>query len=117
MARRGGLFLPRWLRHRYLLAAEALLVMDVLLRLLEHLLVQTGWRPWVIVLIVMVLVVGLLGVVVLAMERLARSSVEAVHDLIRHLPLPIPLLVVHIVVFGGCFLAIAWDLGLLRRIW
>lgn len=108
---------PAFLRPRYLLTAEVLLAIDLILRLLERALVASGWPPGIQVLLIMALVVGAFGSILLVIEHLAKRSLKASQEVLRGLPLPTPPLLVHLLVLVGLFVAYAWELALLESLW
>ncbi len=105
-------------QHRYLLAAEVLLSMDLLLRVAKKALVQWDAIPkWVSVLIIMALVVGALGTLLLQSQRITSKGLDATHKVVNTLPIPTPYLLIHAIFFIALFYGYAWDLGVLNHIW
>ena len=104
--------LPRWLSHRNLLVVESLLVVGLAQEAAEDWLVQAPVPAWLRVVLVMGLVVGLFAGVVVVVERGVRHGLHTSHAVAKRLPLPFPVVALHVVALVGLFAAYAWARGL-----
>jgi hypothetical protein len=102
---------PKPLRHRALIATEAVLLVGLLKDYLTHQIMQPNWPPWGKVLFVMGSTVGVLGGLYLIFERLARAGVARTHDVVKAVPLPAPYIIIHVVVLCGLFELYSYALG------
>lgn len=109
--RSDGWNLP-WLRHRNLLTAEAALLVAVGLQLLQT---SVSTRPdvpwWLKTLLIMAINGGLLGGMLLLVTALTRSSLSGAQRVVQAVPLPTPLLAIHLVILGSMFVLYAhiWE--------
>lgn len=100
---------PKFLRHRFLVGVEAVLIASVLKDF------ANGWvkaRPelpnGVKVAFVMAATVGILGVLFVVLEKAARIGVSKTHEVAQALPLPAPVLLLHLAALTGLFYLYAW---------
>jgi len=108
--------LPKWLRHRTLIAAEVLALAGVAkYELTPFVKAQETVPNWGKVLFLLAATVGIFGVLFLALERLLRRSVERTQEVIQALPLPAPLVLFHLAAWSGLFLLYAWVYALPLR--
>jgi hypothetical protein len=91
---------PVFLKHRSLMATEAVLVVGLLKGVLEDLVKATDLPNWGKVVFLMAGTVGLLGGLYWIIEALTASSVERAHGLVRTFSLP------YLAVHGAIFLAL-----------
>jgi len=117
MSHRTPSRLPKWLRHRGLIAAEAVLLVGVLKDMLGVQLKASALPGWAKVLLVMGLTLGLLGGLFLAVQKLTTRGVAKTHEVMQALPLPVPLLAIHIAVLAGLFVLYARLLEIPLVIW
>jgi hypothetical protein len=108
--RRGGAGGMRWLRHRNLVATEALLLAGLCKDWLTGAVERSDLANWGKVVFVMGATVGLFGGVFLALQRLLELSVARTHSAFGGLPFPT--LGAHALVLFGLFLVYANHLGL-----
>jgi hypothetical protein len=116
MARkRKGSWVPRWLRHRTLAAGEAILLVGACNELIQQVVSHLDLPNWGKVLWVMGSTLGLLGVMLLIVRLVADKSVAKTHEVVQAIPLPLPYLLVHALIYGGLFLlySIVWKLPVL----
>lgn len=105
--------IKRTFSHRRLIAVEALLLVGLLDRLGRQWVIHEAPAPeWLKVIILMALVVGVLGGVLLLLQKGLTSSLSKTHDVVKALPLPTPLVFVHAAAFVGLFFLYAWATGL-----
>ena len=110
----GKSWWKRSFSHRRLVATEALLVVGVCDRMLRIWVLDEAPIPnWAKVLVYMALVVGVFGGVLLMLHRVLTSSVSKTHEVVKALPLPTPMVFIHIGAFVGLFFLYAWALGLI----
>ena len=102
---------PRWLRHRNLVATEAVLLCGLARDWATGLVRDSSLPGYGKVLFTMGATVGLLGGLFFALERLLARGVATTHASLRTLPLPIPALVAHALVLLVLFLVYARHLG------
>lgn len=110
--RRSDSSLPGWLRHRNLLTTEAVLLVAVGQELLQRWTTGHPNVPWWIKTIeVMVVNAGILGGMLLLVTAFARSSLSGAARAAQVIPLPTPLLAIHLVIFAAIFVlyAVIWD--------
>jgi hypothetical protein len=113
--RRKGSWTPRWLRHRTLAAGEAILLVGACNELLQQTVARLDLPNWGKVLWVMGSTLGLLGVMMLVVRLVADKSVAKTHEMAQAIPLPMPHLLVHALIYGALFLlySIVWKLPVL----
>ena len=63
--------------------------------------------------ILFIIGIGLFGGLLLIVQRMTAGSLQRTHQLVQALPLPTPLLLVHVAALVGLFLLWAWLLGVL----
>lgn len=104
--------MPRWFRHRWLVEAEAVLLVGVGQQVLQGYVAHLGWPRWGQVLWTMGCTLGILGGVLLFVRVIAKTSVAKAHQTVQKMPLPLPLLFLHVLAFAGlfCLYAWVWDL-------
>lgn len=107
--------MPRWLRHRTLAAGEAILLVGACNELVQQLVQGLAIPNWGKVLWVMGTTLGLLGVMLLVIRLIAEKSVSKTHEVVQAIPLPMPHLLVHALIYCGLFLlySIVWKLPVL----
>jgi hypothetical protein len=98
-----------WLDNRKLVLLETVMLVGLLEEIAEDgVLAWDILHPVVRVLLAIGLVVGAFGGMVLVFERYVHRGIERTHDVVRRLPLPVPMVVVHVSVLLSIFLAYAW---------
>jgi H+/Cl- antiporter ClcA len=108
MARKGkssGWF--PWFRHRWLVEAEAILVVGVVQELLQRQVKIQGWPKWGMTLWIMGCTLGLLGGLVVIMRLVARRAMAHTHKVASSVPILSPL-ILHLLVLAVLFLLYAW---------
>lgn len=111
MARKRSSWVPAWLRHRQILTTEAVLLVAVGMELLQRWITDHHEVPWwAKTLDVMVVNAGLLGGVLLLLTAWMRGSLSGATRAVQAVPIPAPLLFVHLAVLAGLFVLYA-------RIW
>jgi hypothetical protein len=80
-AKKGGDWTPSFLRHRALMATEAVLVVGCLKGLMEGWVKASALPGYAKVIFIMAGTVGLLGGMYWVIERMTRSSVERAHGM------------------------------------
>jgi len=111
---RAQSWFKRTFSHRHLVATEALLVVGVCDRLGRLWVLEQAPAPnWAKVLIYMGFVVGIFGGVLLLLHRVLTTSVNTTHEVVKALPLPTPMIFIHLAAFVGLFFLYAWALGLI----
>jgi hypothetical protein len=106
---------PRFLRHRTLIAAEAVLLVGLAKDQVSGLVMASQLQNWAKVLFVMGSTIGILGGMFLVLGRIAQHGVSTTHDAVKVVPLPMPTLLVHAAAFAGLFVLYARILGL--QVW
>ncbi len=103
---------PSWLKHRALLAGEAILVVGVIQELVQRQMNHLGLPPHGKVLWIMACTLGVLGVLLLVVQTVIKRSLAKTHDVVQGIPLPMPFLLVHAALYVGLFYlyAFVWDL-------
>lgn len=104
------------IRHKQLIALEALLLIRLLLRWAERLVMDQQWSPWLQISVIMFLVAGTFGWFLFVLRRTAEKSVESTTRLVERMPIPMPVLIIHIIIFVLLFVAYAWQLGFIEQI-
>lgn len=104
---------PRFLKHRNLVAGEALALAGVakfeLTLAVKH---YPDLPNAVKVLFLIAATVGIFGVLFLGLERLLARSVERTHSVMKVLPLPMPVVLFHVSAWVGIFYLYAWVYAL-----
>ncbi|HEX3132733.1 MAG TPA: hypothetical protein VHX44_04015 [Planctomycetota bacterium] len=102
---------PAWLRHRALLAGEVILVVGVIQELIQRQMNHLGLPPYGKVLWIMACTLGVFGVLLLVIQPVIKSSLAKTHDVVQAILLPLPLLLVHGVIYVGLFYlyAFVWE--------
>jgi hypothetical protein len=100
---------PRWLKHRNLIAAEALALAGVGKYALALFVKDQHQLPnWSKVLFLVATTIGILGVLYLTFERVLTRGVERTHEVVKVLPLPFPVALFHCAAWVGIFYLYAW---------
>lgn len=60
----------------------------------------------------MLFMVGFLGFFVVYMERATKKSVATTHDVVRKVPFPVPLVLIHLAAFAGLYWFYGYVYGL-----
>ena len=101
--------LPRWLSHRHLILSETVLVIGLVQAALNELiLTHPSIPPLLRVLLGMMLVVGAFGWLIVWAHRQVQRTLSGTHRAVQNLPLPTPVLLIHLVVLGVLFLVYCW---------
>jgi hypothetical protein len=102
---------PAWLRHRALLAGEVILVVGVIQELIQRQMNHLGLPPYGKVLWIMACTLGVLGVLLLVIQAVIKRSLAKTHQVVQAIPLPVPLLVVHALIYVALFYlyAFVWE--------
>ena len=109
--RQGGR--RRLITHRRMVAIEALLALGALESWAENrMMADSHLADPVKALLAMALVVGLFGAVLLIMQRWTQASLSKTHAVVQGLPLPTPVVVVHVGVLVALYFLWCWVLGL-----
>ena len=103
-------------RHRQLVALEVLLLLRWLLREVEQLIRAQDWSPWLQISLIMLMVAGAFGWFLIAIRRATETSMDTTKKFVERMPIPIPMLVVHVCIFILLFIAYAWQLGFIEEI-
>ncbi len=99
---------PPWLRHRFLVRLEAILVVGVLQEFGSRLVQGSAQLPnWGKVLFIMGMTIGLLSGLILLSQGLVGKVLGKAHD-----ALPAPSLLLHLAAFAGLFILYAWAFAL-----
>ncbi len=110
--KRGGSRLPRWLSHRGLVAAEALLFVGILRDVLSHWIKEAQAPNYAKVLVVMAMTVGIFGGLFLFVEQIIARTVAGTHRAVRTMTGVLPYWAVHAGILFVLFLLYAHMLGL-----
>ena len=103
-------------RHRQLVALEALLLIRWLLREAEHLIRDQDWSPWLQISLIMFLVAGAFSWFLFFIRRATETSMDTTKKFVERMPIPIPMVVVHFCIFILLFIGYAWQLGFIEEI-
>ena len=111
--------LPRWLRHRALVTAEAVLLVGAGQQLLSQWLDSIAMPNWARVMLTMAMTLGVLGGVILLVRGFAAKGVAQGHQVVKALPLPAASLLLHVVIFIALFVlyAVVWHLPVAMPGW
>jgi hypothetical protein len=109
---KSGRYLPRWLSHRGLVAAETVLLVGILRDVLSHEIKSSGAPNYAKVLIVMAMTVGVFGGLFVFVERMTARTVAGTHKAVRSLTGVMPYWAVHAGILFVLFLLYAHMLGL-----
>jgi hypothetical protein len=103
---------PKFLRHRALMTAEAVLLVGVGQQLLSQYIANVPMPNWGRVLFTMASTLGILGGVVLIAKAMAKKGVAQTHNVAKSLPIPLSTWILHAAAFCGLFAlyAIVWHL-------
>src|SRR4051794_40937302 len=103
---------PKWLRHRALVTAEAVLLVGAGQQLLSKWIEQLQMPNWGHVLFTMASTLGVLGGAVLIVRAFAARGVSQTHQVAKALPIPAATWILHGLAFCGLFAlyAIVWHL-------
>lgn len=110
--RKGGHRLPRWLSHRGLVAAEAVLLVGILRDLLARGIKTSTFSNDGKVLLIMAMTVGVFGGLFVFVERVTARTVAGTHRAVRTLTGVMPYWAVHAGILFILFLLYANMLGL-----
>jgi len=100
---------PKWLRHRALILSEAVLAIGFIQTSVGNwILTAPDLHPFVRVLLIMALTVGLFGWLIVFIHRQITRGLLATHKASRKLRLPFPRLLTHILLWVGLFVGYAW---------
>ena len=90
--------------HARLLTIETILLVGLLQTWFEDWLVAHASLPgWLKISILMIIMIGVLGFLLVYIERIAKSSLSKAHDVVNAVPFPWTMLLVHIAVFAILF--------------
>ena len=109
---KSGARLPRWLSHRGLVAAEAVLFVGILRDVLSHWIKEAQAPNYAKVLLVMAMTVGIFGGLFLFVEGIVARTVAGTHKAVRSLTGVLPYWAVHAGILFVLFLLYANMLGL-----
>jgi len=109
---KSGARLPRWLSHRGLVAAEAVLFVGILRDVLSHWIKQSEAPNYAKVLVVMAMTIGIFGGLFLFVERIVARTVAGTHKAVRSVTGVLPYWAVHGGILFVLFLLYANMLGL-----
>ena len=98
---------PSWLRHRFLVRLEAILVVGVLQEFGSRFVQGSSLPNWGKVLFIMGMTIGLLSGLILLSQGLVGKVLGKAHD-----ALPAPSLLLHLGAFAGLFILYAWAFNL-----
>jgi hypothetical protein len=107
--RSGG---ARWLRHKGLIAVEAMLVLGLAKDLLTDRVKASALPSYGKVLFLMAATIGVFGGLYFVLERLSTRGVEKAHEVARALPLPLPYWIVHAALLAALYYFYARTHGL-----
>jgi hypothetical protein len=104
--------MPTWLRHRALVATEGVLLIGVAQELLQRQVLALDLPNALKVLFVMAATIGIIGLLLVVVQTVVVRSLAKTHEVAKAMPLPWPVVLVHLLVFTGLFLlyATVWDL-------
>ena len=111
-AKGGGPRLPRWLSHRGLVAAEAVLLVGILRDVLSHWIKESTLPNYGKVIVVMAMTVGVFGGLFLFVERFTARTVAGTHKAVRTVTGVMPYWAIHAGILFALFLLYANMLGL-----
>lgn len=109
---KSGPRLPRWLSHRGLVAAEAVLFVGILRDVLSHWIKSSQLQNSGKVLVIMAMTVGVFGGLFLVVERIVARTVAGTHKAVRTVTGVLPYWAVHAGILFVLFLLYANMLGL-----
>jgi hypothetical protein len=112
MAKKSRSSTPRWLRHRTMIASEALLLVAVAQELIQRQVNQLDLVNWTKVMWLMAVNIGALGLLLVLVKMVAEKSLAQTHSVVQAIPLPTPYLLIHLLVFAALFYvhAYVWHL-------
>ena len=111
-SKRSGPRLPRWLSHRGLVAAEAVLLVGILRDVVSHAIKAAEMKNYEKVLLSMALTVGVFGGLFLFVEKVTARTVAGTHKAVRSVTRVLPFWIVHAAILFILFLLYANMLGL-----
>jgi hypothetical protein len=111
-SKRSGRRLPRWLSHRGLVAAEAVLLVGILRDLLARGIKSSSFPNDGKVLLIMAMTVGVFGGLFVFVEKLTARTVAGTHKAVRSLTGVMPYWAVHAGILLVLFLLYANRLGI-----
>ncbi len=100
--------LPTWLRHRTLLAAEGVLLIGVLQELMQRWVLHYQLENTLKVAFIMLATVGVIGLLLVMVQAMIIRSLAKTHDVVKSMPVPMPVVVLHVAVFIALFYLYAW---------
>ncbi|MBA3685307.1 MAG: hypothetical protein H0W72_08705 [Planctomycetes bacterium] len=98
---------PKFLRHRVLLSAEAVLVVALAKDWVVGWVKAQALPDWLKVVFIMAVTVGILGGLFLFAEQVTQRSVARTHQVVQALPLPTPYLLIHALILFALYLVYA----------
>lgn len=105
-------WMPAWLRHRALLTGEVILTVGVVQELIQRQVNHIALPPYGKVLWIMACTLGVLGVLLLVIRAVVKHSLAKTHDVVQAIPLPMPMLLVHALLYIALFYLYAFVWGL-----
>ena len=99
---------PSWLRHRALLTGEVILLVGVVQELIQRQVTHLAWPHYGKVLWIMGCTLGVLGILLLVIRTVVKRSLLKTHEVVRAIPVPTPLILVHALFYVGLFYLYAW---------
>jgi hypothetical protein len=112
MAKMRQSSLPKWLRHRTLLATEAVLIVGVVQELMQRWVMKQDLANAAKVLFVMLSTIGIIGLVLVIVRTLVLRSLEKTHQVAKAMFLPMAVSVMHVLILVSIFYlyAYVWEL-------
>lgn len=109
MAKKGNTTGPmRWFRHRWLVEAEAILLVGVAQELIQRQISGVSLPHWGKTLWTMACILGIMGGLIVALRIVAHRAVNKAHQTVRAMPFPAPYFLLHLLALSGIFLLYAW---------
>lgn len=103
----------KFFSHARLLTIETILLVGLLQVWFEDWLVESTDLPgWLKILTLMIIMVGILGFLLVAIEGLAKKSLAHAHDVAKNVPFPWTMLALHV----GAFVALFYLYGVTYNI-
>ena len=100
--------LPRWLRHRTLLATEGVLLAGVAQELLQRWVMALDLPNAAKVAFVMAATIGVIGLFLVVVQKIVVNSLAKTHEVAKGMPIPTPVVILHLAVLLGLFYLYAW---------
>lgn len=112
MAKKRQSMLPKWLRHRTLLATEAVLIIGVFQELMQRWVMKQELPNTLKVMFVMLATVGIIGLLLVIVQTLVIRSLEKTHEVAKAMFVPLAVMIMHGVILLSIFYlyAYVWDL-------